>query len=450
VGDGLVSQIPALIIATAAGILVTKATSQTSVGQEISSQVAANPKVLMTAAGLLGALALTPGLPKIPFVLLAVGLWIGARRVAQASKAKQMQPASDQAAPAKVAVESPLDEFLQVDRACLEIGAKLIPMVDPKRGTGLLDRISGLRRDMGKQNGLWVPPIRVRDNLQLEPEAYRILIGGREVTRGSIRPGSWLAIDPGGTRLKLTGEAVRDPAFGLAATWIAEPERQRAEMAGYTVVDASGVVITHLGESLRRHAPELLGREDLKQLVDKVRETSPSLVDDLIPAAVTMGMLHRVLSLLLEERAPISNLTRILESLSHHVPFIKEPAELTERVRMDLGRAICDRFRDSEGRLHAIVLDPRLELECRRNLHDKQLTLDPGRLEKFLTKLANEWRKAAGKSMEVALLCDTMLRRPLRQMLSRSLADLAVIAYQEVPADMLLEPAALVKLEDLA
>jgi flagellar biosynthesis protein FlhA len=448
VGDGLVSQIPALIVATASGILVTKATSQTSVSQEISAQVAANPKVLLTGALLLVGLAFTPGLPMVPFLLLAAGLWAAGKKLT-APKAKPGVPGKAKGTAPKP-LENPLDDFLQVDRACLEIGARLIPLVDPKRGPGLLDRIGGLRRDLGKQNGLWVPPIRVRDNIQMEPEGYRILIGGREVARGAIKPGSWLAIDPGGARLPITGEAARDPAFGLPAKWIPEAERQRAELGGYTVVDATGVVITHLGEALRKHAPELLGREDLKSLVDKVRETSPSLVDELMPNMLTMGALHRVLGLLLEERVPITNLTRILESLAHHVPVTKDPADLTERVRGDLGRTICDRFRDAQGKLHALVLDPRVESELRRTMHDKHLTLDPPRLEKFLVRVANEWRKAGARNLEVALLCDTVLRRPLRHTLARSLPDLAVIAYQEVPTDLLLEPAALLKLEDLA
>jgi flagellar biosynthesis protein FlhA len=449
VGDGLVSQVPALIVATASGILVTKATSQTSLGEEISAQIGTQPKVLITAALILLGLALTPGLPKIPFLALAGGLWVAGRRLTAPKPAKAPDPGEASAA-LKPAAEGALEDFLQVDRACLEIGARLIPLVDPKRGPGLLDRIGTLRRDLGKQNGLYVPPIRVRDNIQLEADAYRVLIGGREVARGIVRPGSWLAIDPGGVRLEVAGEVVRDPAFGLAARWIAEPDRQRAELGGYTVIDAVGVVITHLGEALRRHAPELLGREDLKHLVDKVRETSPSLVDELIPNLLTMGALHRVLGLLLEERVPISNLTRILESLSHHVPPVKDPVELTEKVRLDLGRAICDRFRDAQGRLLALVLDPRLEAELRRALHEKSLALEPPRLEKFLVRVANEWRKASARGAEVALLCDTLLRRPVRQTMARSLPDLTVIAYQEVPGDLLLEPAALVKLEDLA
>jgi flagellar biosynthesis protein FlhA len=337
-----------------------------------------------------------------------------------------------------------------VDRACVEIGARLIPLVDPKRGTGLIDRIGGLRRDLARKNGLWVPPIRVRDNIQLDADTYRILVGGREVARGQLRPERWLAIDPGNTRVPVDGEPTRDPAFGLPARWISENDRQRAELGGFTVVDAPNVLVTHLGEVVRRHAHELLSREDLKILVDKARETAPSVVDELIPNLLTMGQLHRVLTLLLEERVPISNLTRILESLANHAPATKDPLELSERVRVDLGRAICDRFRDEQGRIHALVLDPRLELELRRAIHDRTLVLDPARLEKLIVKLANEWRRATAKGQEVALLADASLRRPLRQAVARSLPDLAVVAYQEVPGDLLLEPAALIKPEDLA
>ncbi len=459
VGDGLVSQIPALIVATASGMLVTKATTQSSLGQEISEQVTLNSRPLIVGAVIVLALALVPGLQQawFAFVPLAIVLFIAGRRLA-ARQARSAAPAEGQPGAATAAgaagaapkpAEIPLDDFLQVDRACVEIGARLIPLVDPKRGTGLIDRIGGLRRDLARKNGLWVPPIRVRDNIQLDAETYRILVGGREVARGRLRPDRWLAIDPGNTRVPVDGEPTRDPAFGLPARWIAENDRQRAELGGFTVVDAPNVLVTHLGEVVRRHAHELLSREDLKVLVDKARETAGSVVDELIPNLLTMGQLHRVLTLLLEERVPISNLTRILESLANHAPATKDPAELAERVRVDLGRAICDRFRDEQGRIHALVLDPRLELELRRAVHDKTLVLDPSRLEKLIVRLANEWRKATAKGQEVALLADASLRKPLRQAVARSLPDLAVVAYQEVPGDLLLEPAALIRPEDL-
>ncbi|HWG43766.1 MAG TPA: flagellar biosynthesis protein FlhA [Gemmataceae bacterium] len=447
IGDGLISQIPALIIATASGMLVTKATTQTSLGAEIGAQMTMNPRPLFVGALILLGLALTPGLPMLPFVGLAVMLYLGARRLTAPAK-PSVTKAKETPGPAKPA-ELNLDDFLQTDRATVEIGARLIPLVDPRRGNGLLDRIAGLRRDLARKNGLWVPPIRLRDNIQLEADAYRILIGGREVARGQLRPERLLAIDPGKTHISLDGEATKDPAFGLAARWIIENDRQRAELGGFTVVDAPSVLITHLGEIVRKHAHELFSREDMKMLIDKARETNASVIDELLPNVLTMGTLHRILCLLLEEHVPISNLPRILESLAHHAPATKEPIDLTERVRTDLGRVICDRYRDAQGRLHAIVLDPRLEMELRRTPHDKTLVFDPGRLEKLIVFLLNEWRKAAARGQDVALLSDTSLRRPLRQALMRGLPDLAVIAYQEVPGDLLLEPMAMLRPEDL-
>jgi flagellar biosynthesis protein FlhA len=448
VGDGLVSQIPALIVATAAGILVTKATSQTNLGQEIGSQVTTNPRPLLVGGLIMLGLALAPGLPTLPFMALAGGLWFLAQRLLAAQRAPA--PSAATAPTAKPPAEIPLEEFLQVDHTCVEVGARLIPLVDPKRGAGLLDRIGGLRRDLARRNGVWVPPIRVRDNIQLSQDTYRILINGREVARGQLRPDSWLAINPGSAHLPIEGEDAKDPAFGLPAKWITANDRQRAELGGYTVVDAASVLITHLGEIVRRHAHELLSREDVKSLVDKVRETAPTVVDELIPNLLTLATVHRILGLLLEERVPILNLPRILESLAQHAQQTKDPLELSERIRTDMGRTICDRFRDEQGRFHALVLDPRVEVELRRTLHEKTLALEPGRLEKLAAWLANEWRKATVRGQEVALLTEAGLRRPMRQVLLRSLPDLAVIAYQEVPVELILEPVAMLRPENLA
>jgi flagellar biosynthesis protein FlhA len=449
IGDGLVAQVPALIIATASGFLVTKMTSQSSLGQEIGTQFTTNRQPLVVGAVLLAGLALLPGLPKLPFLVLAAALWYGTRRLAAAAaKPAPAAPAAEEA-PARPTAEALLDDFLQTDRACIEIGARLIPLVEAKRGTGLLDRVSGLRRDLARKNGLWVPPIRIRDNLQLEPESYRFLVNGRKVARGQVRVGAHLAITSRDGLPAIDGEPTSDPAFGLPARWVGENDRARADFAGYTVVDAPSVVITHLGEMLRRHAAELLSREDVKHLVDRARETAPSLVDELIPNALPMGTLHRVLTLLLEENVPISNLTRILESLAGHAPLTKDPVELTERARPGLGRVICDRFRDPAGRIAVVVLDPRLEMEFRRAVQDKTLVIEPQRLEKLIVGLANEWRKASLAGTDVALLTDGPLRRPLRQALARSLPDLALIAYQEIPTDLTLNPDALKIPEDL-
>ncbi len=450
VGDGLISQIPALIVATASGMLVTKATSQVALGQEISGQFLGNPRPLLIGAVIMVGLAATPGLPKLPFLVLAGGLWYAARRLTVLPPPASPSAAGAAAVPTRPQAETYLEEFLQGDRAGVEIGARLIPLVESRHGPGLLDRIGGLRKDLARKSGLWVPPVRVRDNIQLQPDGYRILIGGREVARGRIRIGSHLAIDPGNVRAPIPGEETRDPAFGLPARWISENDRQRAELAGYTVVDAPSVLITHLGEIVRRHAHELLSREDLKAMIDKVRETSPAVVDDLIPAVLTMATLHRVLSLLLEERVPISNLTRILESLATSAATVKDAVELAERVRTDIGRIICDRFRDEQSRLHALVFDPRLEMELRRAVQpDKSLAMDSGRLEQLIQRLGEESRKAGTRGQDVALLTDGSLRRQLRHVLARSLPDLAVIAYQEIPSDLLLQPAAMIRPEDL-
>ncbi|MCS7016328.1 MAG: flagellar biosynthesis protein FlhA [Gemmatales bacterium] len=449
VGDGLVSQIPALIIATAAGMLVTKGATQIGLGQEISGQLFARPRALGIGAAILCALALAPGIPKWPFLVLAGVLAWSARQL-QPIPTRPAEVKKPPAATAGQPIERHAEEFLQQDRICLEIGARLIPLVDPHRGAGLLDRIAALRRELARRHGLWVPPVRIRDNLQqLEPEGYRILISGREVARGQLRPERLLAIDATGGRPPLEGEATTEPAFGMPARWISENQRSQAQMAGYMVVDPASVLITHLGEIVRRHAHELLSREDVKLLVDKVRLQAPSLVDELLPNQLNLGSLHRVLCLLLEERVPISNLTRILEALSHYAGTIKDAVELVERIRPELGRDICDRFRDAQNRLHAIVLEPRLHLELQRSLHQGHLVLEPGRLERMIVRLSELWRRAVMQGQEVALLCDTSIRRPLRQALLRALPDLGVVTYAEVPTNLTLHPVAMLRLEDL-
>lgn len=456
IGDGLITQIPALITATASGLLVTKATSGDSLGQELGGQARTSVAPLKLGAFIILALALVPGLPKLPFLILGGILFVLARQIASqintkpAAGATPTPPPGTAAEPPKSQLENYVEDFLQSDRISLEIGTALIPMVSSKRGTSLLDRIGGLRREMAKHNGLWVPAVRVRDNIQLDAETYRVLIGGREVARGNVRPDQWLAIDPSGAgRIDIDGEEAREPAFGLPAKWIFEADRGRAEMNGYTVVDAPSVIITHLGEVVRKHAHELLGREDLKGLVDKVRETSPAVVDELIPTIISMGTLHRILTILLQERVPITNLARILESLATHATATKDPAELAEKVRVDIGRTICDRFRDSNGRVRAIVLEPRLEVELRRSVQGQQLLFDLGKLEQLTVRLKTEQDKASARGYEVALLCDSSIRRVIRNALARPLNDLAVISYQEIPTDMMMEPVTVIRPEEL-
>jgi flagellar biosynthesis protein FlhA len=448
VGDGLVSQIPALIIATTAGILVTKASSEANLGQEIGTQLVADARPLWFGAAVLALISMTPGLPKLPFLMLSAGLALFVRRLRRA-QAKAEQPASSDTPPALPSEEQQLEDFLVADRVGLEIGARLIPYVKSTRGKGIAERIAGLRRDFAQTNGIWVPSVRVRDSLQLEPEEYRILIAGREVARGSVRADLLLAIDPGHVVAPIEGEQTIDPAFQLPARWIAADERRRAELGGYTVVDAISVLMTHLGEVLRRHAHELLTREHLRKLLDKVREFSPTIVDELKPDVIRMGTLHQVLVFLAAEQVPITDLVLILESLINHGVQVKDPQDLLERVREDLGRTICDRYRSADGRLRVAVLDPRLEVTLRGAIKDRSLLLPPQQFERLIALLSEHRQDAIRRKTELALLTNRSLRRPLRQAISRALPDLGVLAYSEVPPDVMIEPTVMLRYEEL-
>jgi flagellar biosynthesis protein FlhA len=346
-------------------------------------------------------------------------------------------------------MEEHLSEFLETDRACVEIGRQLIPLVDPKRDLGLLQRIATVRKDLAKRCGLWIPLVRVRDSSSLGNDEYRILVAGQEVGRGKIHIGQVLAIHPEGGRIPFNGRDAKDPAFGLPAKWISEIDRAQAELTGCTVVDAPGVLVTHLREVLRRHAGDLLSREDLTKLVDKAKETSAAVVDELIPNMLSMGTVHRVLTLLLQERVPITNLTRILESLAHNAPTTKDPEELAERARVYLARAICDPFIDEQNRIHAMVIEPALEMELRRSQQDKRMAIPPDAFETLIIKLATCLREAGQKGVEVALLVDSQLRRSLKAVLLRGLPDLTVIAFAEVPNDVLLEAEVIIRREEI-
>ena len=449
VGDGLVSQIPALIIAITAGILVTKATSRTSLGDEIGGQLLKKGGPLVIGGTIVFALAIMPGLPKIPFLLLS-GVLFAAWRSQQAKEAEPTPVKNDRAAePKRTSPEDHLEQFLQHDRACVEVGVRLIPLVESKRTKGIAERITNLRSEMGRKHGIWIPAIRIRDNIHLGADSYRIMINGREIARSELHVDDLLAIDPGGAKGSLEGISTQDPAFGLPAKWIGNNLRQRAELNGFTVVDAATVLITHLGEILRRYAHEMLSREDLRKLLEKVRETSPSVVDELKPDLIRMGDLHQVIVLLLEERVPISNMTRILETIAHHASKTKNAADLADAVRHQLGRDILDRFRDPTGSVTAIVLDPRLEQRLREFFHEGVLSLPPEPLERLVSKLNEQWQKNSIEGRDVALLADGTLRRPLRQMIVRALPDLGVVAYHEIPNDTLVDFKEMLKLEDV-
>ncbi|MGI9519870.1 MAG: flagellar biosynthesis protein FlhA [Pirellulaceae bacterium] len=449
IGDGLLSQIPALVIATTAGILVTKASSGTSIGHELGLQMLARRQPLIVGAVIMFAISLTPGLPKLPFIALGIALVVYARRLpARATSEEQDKPVSSEA-PKPAPEETGLEQFVNTDRIGLEIGSAIIPHTSVSGINSLPDRISAMRRELTHKYGMWIPVVRLRDSLNLDSRAYRVLINGREVGRGEIIPGQFMAIDPGTATLDLDGEPTVEPAFGLKALWVPASSRQRAELGGYTAVDALTVLITHLGELLRRHAHELLSREDMQKMLNKLRETAPTIVDELKPEVIRAAVLRRVLTNLLSEKVPIASLELILESAVHHGVSCKEPEVLTDRVREDIGHVICERFRTDEGNVRVIVIDPHLEQRLRNHLAEDRLVLSAGALESFIGELKKLWEPSLLKGEDVALLTDGSLRRPLRRVIERALPDLACISYAEIPGNLMIEPLAILRAESV-
>ena len=447
IGDGLISQIPALIVATTSGMIVTKAASNSTLGTEIGMQLLKNRRPLWIGAGILAVLGLAPGMPKVPFLVLSGMMVLFLRKFQERESSLPSTGPPPQKAVKEDREKQQLNSFLQTDRVSLEIGRSLIPLVDTNQSKGLADRISSLRTDLTRKHHLWVPSIRIRDSLELRANEYRILISGREVARSDLQPDRMLAIDPGGVRFQVDGDETHEPSFGLPARWIQRNDRQRAELAGYTVVDPPTIVVTHLGEVLQRHAAELLSREDLNGMLEHLKNVSPTIVDELKPEVLRVSTVHSVLVQLLQERVPITNLVGIIESLLNHAGRTKDPGELVELVRGDLSREICERFRDEEGRVRVIVLEPHLENRVREALQENgTLALPPAHYQKFVTRLDEEVQKLILLEQEAALLLDSSLRRPVRRAVERAVRDLGVISYTEVSSDLIIEPVAMIRL----
>jgi flagellar biosynthesis protein FlhA len=450
VGDGLVTQIPALVIATTAGILVTKTTSDDSLGDEIGGQLFTSRRSIWVGAGILGLIALMPGLPKLPFLGISVGMVMLARRKTEPVALAVPPEGTDPEKAAEPDDERHLDEFLLTDRAVVEVGARLVPFIQSKRVKGLSERITALRREFSRSQGLWVPPIRVNSNLTgLQPEEYRILVAGRRVAGGELRTEQLLAILPEGRQVTVTGEATTEPAFGLNARWINLESRRSAEIQGCTVVDPLSVMITHLGEVLKNFAHELLTREALKQMLDRAREFAPTIVDEIKPEIIRMGTLHQVLIQLAEDRIPLADITLILESIVNHAPQSKSSEELTDHVRVDLGRLVCERFRAADGRLRVIAMEPKLDTRMRQSLHQDQLALGAGPLTRLIEAIGKAARESDRRQLPLALLVDQKVRRPLKRLLARTSPEVGVIAYQEVPNDLIIDSAVMLQYDDI-
>ena len=444
IGDGLVSQIPSVIIAVSSGFLVTKISSRYSVGQDLSRQFLKTSQPLIMAAFIIASMAFVPGLPKIPFLMLGIGAALLGRAVAKSEKGhKQKHSASPQAK----AEKQPVEELLDVDRVSVQVGVRLISMVDPRKDSTIFDRIGALRRKFAQQLGIIIPLVRLRDNINIEPTAYEIRIADLPVAKGRLEPDMFLAMDPGTVQTKVEGIETTEPVYGLPALWITSANKEKAELNGYSVIDPESVFITHLSETVRKHAGDLLTREDVQLLIDRLRKTQPSLVGEVIGAdrEVSIGLLQRVLKNLIKDGIPIRELTAILESLGEHASKTKNTAVLTEMVRKRLSRTITEQCKNDDGRILAITLDPALEHQATSTLQQDadgiNMTLPTEITMDISRQTAQAWKAAMDKGHDkVVLLCDARLRSPLAVMLSRTVPMLPVVAYDEVVLGTDLEP----------
>jgi len=435
IGDGLVAQIPALIISTASGIVVARVGTDQDLGEEMVGQVFERPRVLYTTAGILAGLGLIPGMPNAVFLLMA-GLLAGLARSVESRPPPVDEAAEAAAAAALEAPEVSWDDVAPVDVLALEVGYRLIPMVDRNQDGELLKRIRALRKKFASEIGFLIPAVHIRDNLQLKPNGYRILLKGVEVGTGETQVGQFLAINPGKVLGPIAGVATTDPSFGLPATWISADDREQAQLLGYTVVDASTVVATQLSNLIQSHASELLGREEVQGMLDHLGKVAPKLVEDLVPKTLSLGLLRKVLQGLLDEGVPLRDMRSIIEIVSETAKADSSAADLIEKIRIGLSRAIVNDLAPGSREVSVIALEPNLEqllMQASVGLAGGEAGLEPGLAEGLLRRASQltQEREAAGQTP--VLLVAPQLRQLLARFLRRTLPQLRVLSHSEIP-----------------
>jgi flagellar biosynthesis protein FlhA len=468
IGDGLVSQVPALITSTAAGILITRATAKNDLGRELGRQLLFYPKALTILSVMLGVLSIVPGLPMLPFLTLSIitgmlsysihrhgtpELALAGAGPAVGTYAKPGETkAAGRPAGAEAKPSDKIESLLTLDTLQIELGYGLVTLADAKKGGDLLERVTGVRRNFAQEMGMLIPPIRLRDNLQLGTNEYRFLLKGNPVAQGQIMPGHWLAMNATNSKTTLKGVPTVEPVFQLPATWVTTIERKSAEMAGYTVVDAPSVMVTHLSETVRRRCHEILTRQDVQVLLDHLKQTNPAVVNELIPAQLSIGQVQRILQNLLAEGISIRNLAGILEKVGDYAASTKSPDELSEFARRALGMQITKPFQTEGGALRAITIDPRLEQQLaqgvRQSASEVALIIEPRLARHVIETLSKFVQQMISAGQHPVILCPPQLRLALRRFFESTFSDLAVLSYAEIPARVQIQNAAVIPFAD--
>ncbi|MEO0421393.1 MAG: flagellar biosynthesis protein FlhA [Pseudomonadota bacterium] len=438
IGDGLVAQIPSLLLSTAVAIIVTRMSGSQDMGEQVVKQLLGNSRTLGVTAGVLGLLGLIPGMPNVVFLGLAAACGTGAWLLNRQPTAAEQAAAAEQEAPTEAPKPPELswDDVSDVDALGLEVGFRLIGMVDKRQGGELMNKIKGVRKKFTQELGFLVQPVHIRDNLELNPNAYRIKLLDVPIGEGEIFPNKELAIAPNDTVKPIPGQKTKEPAFGLDAVWIDPSERERAQTLGYSVVDAATVVATHLTQILTTHANELFGYDEAQHLLDRLAQSSPKLVEDLVPKALSMGAFVRTLQELLAERIPITNFKRIAEAMAEHAPRSQEPAALAAMVRVAMGRSIVQRINGMREELPVITLEPKLERMLQENLQSGQGGgIEPNLAERLHRSLAESAQRQEMAGEPAVVLVSPTIRSWLSRLLRHQLPNLNVLAVNEVPDD---------------
>lgn len=435
VGDGLVSQIPSLLISTGAGIIITRAAGEVSLGTEITSQLFGDPKVLAVSSGFIFLMGLLPGMPILPFFLIAGYLLFKASSSHNKKRDDtelELQKSIQDSTP-----KQKVEDYLLVDTLVIEIGYSLIPLVDPRQGGDLMDRITSLRNQMAIELGIVIPPVRIRDNIELEANGYEIRMRGITIASGQVVPDYFMIILPGDIELDIPGMPGKDPAFGMDALWISERNRGLAERNGLSVIEPSAVVITHLMEVLKKNAYRLIDREMVNRLIDHLKESTPAVVEELIPAKMSVGEIQKILRRLLKEQVPVRDLSTILETVADNLVNTKNPDVLVEYVRGALAETITQAYKNRDNQIHALILDPKLEgrliqLAQQGKLHPDSLGLDPAEMEQFFEKTTFGFEKLISQGHQPVMVTSPVLRQAVYDFLVQTHPQIAVLSYNDL------------------